>query len=227
VLTDPHALDRDQPAGRAFVRIAAATFTLPTADTADPGDVAGFDEDAAAAAAREVLRAREWRTVWARVGITCDQVSSTVLLLPVPVNGPTPALTHVTATRGEPVWVTARMTGDTCTVADTVRTGHLLVRVCENPSVVEAAAQTLGETCPPLVCLYGRPSGAAWAVLAAVAAAGGTVLLSSDRDDAGNQIAADVTRELSAHHGPGCVQPWLPDVAGMSRKSGSTHSWPI
>lgn len=87
--------------------------------------------------------------------------------------------------------------------------------VCENPSVAEAAADALGVDCPPLVCLYGRPSGAAWEVISAAAAAGARLLVSTDRDVAGRQIAAEVTGALGARFGPGCVSPWLPDVEGM------------
>lgn len=83
--------------------------------------------------------------------------------------------------------------------------------VCENPSVVEAAADRLGAPCPPLVCLYGRPSVAAWAVLDAVAAAGGVLRVSTDRDAAGNQIAAEVLARFGAER----VVPWLAEADGV------------
>jgi uncharacterized protein (TIGR02679 family) len=214
VLLDPHALDRVSPAGRALARIAAASFAV--IDTPeDPNAVAVVPLEEMAAAWRDITRASRWRTVWARLGITCDQVSSTVLVLNVPLFGTNPALAEVTATLGEPVWVTARMTSQGCAVVASGDLGPTAeVMVCENPSIAETAADVLGSRCPPLICLYGRPSGAAWAVLEAAAAAGARVLVSTDRDLAGAQIAAEVTSMLDAEFGAGTVVPWLPQAEG-------------
>ena len=43
------------------------------------------------------------------------------------------------------------------------------VFVCENPSVVEAAADRIGDRCAPLICTFGRPSLAALRLLKALA----------------------------------------------------------
>ena len=48
-----------------------------------------------------------WRAAWASVGVACDRVSSTVLVLNLPLLG-SPALQAVTAVPGEPTWLTAR-----------------------------------------------------------------------------------------------------------------------
>jgi uncharacterized protein (TIGR02679 family) len=165
---------------------------------------------AAAAAAKGALRARSWRASWERAGVLCDQVSSTVLVLNLPLEGPNPNLAHLTRVAGEPVWITARLTRDGCRLPPTLRHELTVVRVFENPSVIEAAADRLGINSPPLVCLYGRPSTAAWAVLAAIAASGSRMLLSTDRDSAGKQIAAEIKQEF----GPGMVAPWLPGEDG-------------
>lgn len=82
------------------------------------------------------------------------------------------------------------------------------VRVCENPSVVEAAAQALGAACPPLTCTYGRPSGAAWTLLRGLVAAGAAIVVSGDRDQAGQSISRDLIAGL-----PG-ASAWLPQAAG-------------
>ncbi len=42
--------------------------------------------------------------------------------------------------------------------------------VCENPSIVEAAADQLGASSHPLICTYGRPDFAAVTVLRSIAA---------------------------------------------------------
>lgn len=85
------------------------------------------------------------------------------------------------------------------------------MRVCENPSVIEAAAAELGSSCPPLICLYGRPSSAAWDVLEAVVRAGGRLAVSTDRDTAGTQILDEVFRSYPAQG----VERWLPDAPGL------------
>lgn len=115
---------------------------------------------------------------------------------------------------GEPVWITARLTRDGCRLPPALRHELTVVRVFENPPVIEAAADRLGVYSPPLVCLYGRPSTAAWAVLAAIAASGSRMLLSTDRDGAGKQIAAEIVTEIKQGFGPGMVAPWLPGEDG-------------
>jgi Protein of unknown function C-terminus (DUF2399) len=85
----------------------------------------------------------------------------------------------------------------------------VVVRVCENPSLVEAAADMYGAAALPLICTYGRPSGAAWALLRGVARAGARVKVGGDRDPAGRAISGDLIDGL-----PG-AEPWLAEVAGL------------
>lgn len=214
-LLDPHALDRDKPVGRAAARLLAATLAF--LDEESDGVPARPDHHRVAtaiSAAKSVLRARPWRATWESAGVVCDQVSSTVLVLNLPLEGPNAALSKLTEISGEPIWLTARMTREGCRLSNGRRSEVALVRVFENPSVIEAAADRLGANCPPLVCLYGRPSAAAWEVLSAIADTATPILLSTDRDKAGEQIAAEIIAELERSHGPGAVTPWLPSVAG-------------
>jgi uncharacterized protein (TIGR02679 family) len=215
VLGDPHALDRDTFVGRTLVRCLAAMTALATGavEAAAADSSAGRDAQlaAAAAAAADAVRAREWRATWAEAGILCDQVSSTVLVLNLPLTGPNPALAQVTRVGAEPLWVTSRMTSAGCSLVTDALSDPLVVRVCENPSVMEAATAELGSSCPPLICLYGRPSSAAWDVLEAVVRAGGRLAVSADRDTAGTQIADEVSRSYPA---PG-VESWLPNAPGL------------
>ncbi|MFC8796901.1 TIGR02679 domain-containing protein [Promicromonospora sp. NPDC057138] len=225
-LGDPHALDRDRATGRAAARILAATLAYldNNGDDNIRGDNHRADDQddptgsgrvaAAVAAAKGALRARPWRAAWERAGVLCDQVSSTVLVLNLPLEGPNPNLAHITGVAGEPVWITARLTRDGCRLPPALRHELTVVRVFENPSVIEAAADRLGVYSPPLVCLYGRPSTAAWAVLAAIAASGSRMLLSTDRDGAGKQIAGEIVTEIKQGFGPGMVAPWLPGEDG-------------
>lgn len=198
---DPHALDRNRALGRAAARALAAH-----------GAARGGHEGAelAAAAAASCASSAGWRATWAAAGVTCDEVSSTVLVLNLPLPGPGPAgaLLRAAAVVGEPVWLTARSLRGTGS-AGLPELACLTVRVCENPAVVEAAATALGVRCPPLVCTYGRPSTGAWLLLDAVAGAGAIVLVSGDRDVAGLEISRDLLGRL-----PGS-QAWLPEAPGL------------
>ena len=73
--------------------------------------------------------------------------------------------------------------------------------VCENPSIVAAAANALGPGCPPLLCTSGWPNTAVAAILDAAEAAGMGVLVHADGDEAGAAIAARVLRRTRA-------RPW-------------------
>jgi uncharacterized protein (TIGR02679 family) len=192
---DPHALDRDRDLGRITARILAASGA-PQAD----GDAGRAD------AAANALAAAEWRQTWAAHEVLCDEVSATVLVLGLHLCGQASAaaLATTAAHHGEPVWLTARSLRGKWAPADPATT----VRVCENPAVVEAAADELGAACPPLVCVYGRPSTAAWTLLHGLAGAGTRLLVSADRDIAGLGFAKAMLKL------PGAL-PWLPDATGL------------
>jgi hypothetical protein len=70
------------------------------------------------------------------------------------------------------------------------------VRVCENPSVIEAAADKLGPGCPPLVCTFGWPTTAAFSLLAGLENAGVTLQLRADDDRAGQAIVTRLQATL-------------------------------
>lgn len=193
-LSDPHALDASQPLGRATARILAATQALH--DNADP----------AQAAELACSSSSGWRTTWANAGVACDEVSSMVLVLNVPL--PRGSTAARVATPGEPVWLTARTLRDLPAHATTPGWAPPAVRVCENPSVIESAADTYGADCLPLVCTFGRPHAAAWQLLRALAAAGTHLFISADQDAAGRSITAALLDAL-----PNST-PWLKEVPG-------------
>lgn len=191
-LDSPHDLDRDTETGRAVARLLAATARHQ------------LGEDPARTSA--VTTAASWRDAWASAGVLCDRVSSTVLVLNLRLEGTAPAvsISRAGADGGEPCWLTMRsLLGDFGGGP-----GLCTLRVCENPAVVEAAADELGRASAPLVCTYGRPSAAAMTLLGRLAEQGWRLLVSADRDLAGRQIAA----ELLALRG---AQPWCPDVVGL------------
>ena len=197
LFADPHALDRTCMLGRAAVRMLAGSRAA----------AAGEDPRAAVQA---VATSAGWREAWAAAGVACDQVSSTVLVLNVPLPGSSvPAtLTQAAAQAGEPLWLTARMLrANWAPPPGSLQS--LVVRVCENPSLVEAAAEGHVAACLPLVCTYGRPSVAAWTLLRGLAVAGARIRVSGDRDETGQAITRDLIAGL-----PG-AQAWLPQAPGV------------
>ncbi|MCW3817982.1 TIGR02679 family protein [Micromonospora sp. DR5-3] len=130
--------------------------------------------------------AMQRRMLWYAVGVTVDELSSTVLAVNLPTQpgcrlhtlaGPAAAL-------GEPVVLTLRqLTRDEPTfTADEVY-------ACENPTVLAAAADELGPACPPLVCVGGQPTTAALRLLTALTAAGAQLRYHGDFDWGGLRIA--------------------------------------
>jgi len=59
------------------------------------------------------------------------------------------------------------------------------VFVCENVTVLEAAADELGSACPPMVCTDGVPSSAALDLVGRLAAEGCRISVRADVDEAG------------------------------------------
>ena len=169
VLGRAHALDRGPVAGAVLRGLCW---------------LSGEREVPTAAAAR--------RAVWASAGVAVDTVSSTVLTLGLTVPGHTaiPITLRANAAAGLAVRLTlAQLTAHLEDSALGCRRG---VFVCENPSVVEEAAMTLGPACPPLICVEGRPSVAGKRLLAALQAGGAELRYHGDFDWAGVQIAADL-----------------------------------
>lgn len=157
VVGDAHALDRSAPLGRAAALLAAleAGLAYPTAPA-------------------------EWRRTWRTAGVFCDEVSSRVLVLNLPLRGDAPAAAVAGAVPGEPTWLTLRSLAGSLEVP-----AGTTVFVCENPTVVEAAADRLGIGCAPLVCTDGRPSQAVLDLLRALVAGGAAVRARADFDAAG------------------------------------------
>ncbi len=167
---DAHALDRERALGRAAARLAAH---LQAARSGEPLQ-------------DPLSSAQAWRDAWSGVGIACDEVSSTVLVLGVPLRGPAPAAALTRAAGREPVWLTLRSLRQ----RPLPEPGVTEAFVCENPSVIEAAADRLGSGSAPLICTFGRPNLAATTLLRALAEAGVTLHIGADGDDTGRAIVA-------------------------------------
>jgi uncharacterized protein (TIGR02679 family) len=179
VLDDPHGLDKDTELGRA-VAVLIAGFT---AFEADP-DVDLADR----VAPRTITAGENWRTTWAARGIACDEVSSLVLCLNLMLTGTASVvpIAAAAAAVGEPVWLTHRSLRGAWSLAPGVDS----VYVCENPAVVEAAAEHYGADCAPVVCTYGWPSSAALELITGLERSGAQLHVRADDDNAGQRIVA-------------------------------------
>ncbi|MER6213682.1 TIGR02679 family protein [Streptomyces sp. NPDC001674] len=134
----------------------------------------------------------EWRReAWASAGLLRDELSSTVLTLNL--RG-TPALDWA-ADGGEPCVLTLRQL-----IRNPLAIAAPVVRICENPTVLAAAADTHGADAAPLVCLQGQASAAALALLRHLHESGTTLLYHGDFDWGGLRIASALLRHV----------PWLP-----------------
>lgn len=120
------------------------------------------------------------RDAWASAGLLRDELSSTVLTLNL--RG-TPALDWMAET-GEPCVLTLRQL-----THQRPQATPPVVRICENPAVLAAAADTHGSGCPPLVCLQGQPSAAALTLLRHLHADGAALFYHGDFDWGGCRIA--------------------------------------
>jgi uncharacterized protein (TIGR02679 family) len=176
---DAHALDRARPLGRL---VTAALFALEHASPREPAS------------------ADEWRAVWARVGVSCDELSCTALTLGLRshrlARGYLAGRLRAAARAGRPLVLTLAELR-----AEPPRLAGEVLFVCENPSIVAAAASALGARCPSLLCTGGWPNTAVAAILGAAEAAGMEILVHADGDEAGAAIAARVLKRVGA-------RPW-------------------
>ncbi|MER7169649.1 TIGR02679 family protein, partial [Micromonospora sp. NPDC000207] len=179
------------PAGREpLARLAARTT----------GDAHALDPDRPLATlVRSAIRSCWWgsgplpesaaaqrRMLWFAAGVLLDELSSTVLALNLPTlpGCRLHRLAGSAAAAGEPVVLTLRQL-----TRDEPHFAAVPVFVCENPTVLAAAADRFGSGCPPLVCVAGQPSTAALRLLTALTGAGAALRYHGDFDWGGLRIA--------------------------------------
>lgn len=167
---DAHALDRNQGLGRAIARYLAGRVDDEESRIDPVGDAAA------------------WHRAWESGGVVCDGVSAQVLVLNLPLVGDGPAA-QLTDMPAEPVWLTLRTLLRHFQLAD----GVPEVFVCENPAIVEAAADRFGPHSRPLVCTFGLPNLATMTLLSSLAAAT-TLRVRADGDAVGHRIVDRLLR---------------------------------
>lgn len=179
---DAHALDAGSPLATLAFSAARALAGLP------------FRTDGGA---------ESRRSVWTAVGVHIDELSSLVLCLGLPGDGTLLGrLLDAAGATGEPVALTLRQLRRHPEPLPAAG----LVRICENPVVVAAAADALGDRCPPLVCAGGRPSAAVWRLLESLAAGGAEFAYHGDFDWGGIGIATALHERVG-------WRPWRYDTA--------------
>lgn len=196
IVGDAHALDTGTSLGTLAMRLAAAVGTLAT--------------DA------PVTSARWRREAWASAGIVIDELSSMVLVLGLP--GGTESATAISlaalARDGQPALLTLRQLNLT-----SIGVIPPDVFVCENPAVVAAAADQLGASCPPLVCVSGQPGAAVIRLLITLAEGGAKLHYHGDFDWGGITIARTLGQRVDC-------QPWRYDAAAYSQAIASLPDLP-
>jgi uncharacterized protein (TIGR02679 family) len=185
-----HALDDGRPLTTLAFSCARALAGLP------------FRTDGGAESRRET---------WAAVGVHLDELSSTVLCLGLPGDTATETGRMLAAMHGEPVSLTLRQLRRH---PAPIRAG--LVRICENPVVLTAAADALGPACPPLVCGNGRPSTAVWRLLELLAEGSAEFAYHGDFDWGGVAIATAVRARIG-------WRPWRYDAAAYREAASNTR----
>jgi uncharacterized protein (TIGR02679 family) len=178
VTGDAHALDPDRPLATLAIR-AAALFGVERWDHAESR-----------------------RDAWAALGVLCDELSAPALVLNLRAAGDS-ATSHALrwhADAGEPCYLSTRQLLRATPLFELKMTGST-VFVCENPTVVAAAANRLGRASQPLICIDGQPRTAARILLNQLRAAGVRLRYHGDFDWPGIQIANTI---LARH----AAEPW-------------------
>ena len=171
-----HALDRGQPLAALAIRFARQ-----------------LDESS------RWKTAAERRDAWEVLGVLCDELSAPVLVLNLRADGEslTARALNLHAAAGEPYRISVRQLRRHPPLFDPISCGPV-VFVCENPTVVDVAANKLGRSCRPLVCVDGQPKTASRLLLDSLTKAGIQVRYHGDFDWDGIRIANTIIRRHGA-----------------------------
>jgi len=194
---DAHALDDGRPVGTLVLSAVRALAGLPFAAEGSAGSR---------------------RAAWAAAGVHLDELSSLVLCLGLPGDTRT-ALGRMLAScreAGQPAVLTLRQLRCHPGALTTGPLRAALVRICENPIVVAAAADELGAECQPLICVGGQPSAAGFRLLELLAAGGAEFGYHGDFDWGGVRIANAVHQRVN-------WRPWRYDHVAYQTAVSATH----
>jgi uncharacterized protein (TIGR02679 family) len=173
---DGHALDPGRPLSAIMLRLVAKLSGI---------------EDCGTAEGR--------RTAWAGVGILVDELSAPVLTLNLRSEGTSSIdrALNLHAEMGEPYRITTRQLLRNRFRLSKSSVGSR-VYVCENPTVIAAAANTLETKSSPMICIEGQPKTAAHILFFVLRRAGIDIAYHGDFDWPGIQIANLMIRRYAA-----------------------------
>ena len=173
---DSHALDRGQPLATLCLRAIAAVHGIDGQQSADGR-----------------------RKAWAAIGVIIDDLSAPVLVfnLRAATNSALDPILDLHRRQGQPAFLTYRQlqSENPFTPLDPAMR---VVFICENPSIVSAAAREIGARCRPLVCTNGQPASATHLLLSQLRQAGAELRCHTDFDWAGFRIMDQLAREHAA-----------------------------
>jgi len=196
-----HALDRGQPLAALVIRLSRQ-----------------FDESS------RWKTSAQRRDAWETLGVLCDELSAPVLVLNLRADSQslTGRALNLHADAGEPYRMSVRQLRRHPPSFDLKSCGPE-VFVCENPTVVDVAANRLGPRCCPLVCLDGQPKSSAHLLLSLLTQAGIRIRYHGDFDWDGIRIANTVMRR----HGATAWRFSTPDYVAASEKKHALKGTPI
>lgn len=185
-LDDSHALDGDRPEATLVLKALQHQYLPPDERGPLPTSV-------------------DRRALWAAAGVLLDELSAPVLVhnLPATGRGLVDQILQVHAHAAEPARLTLRALLRHS--PDLAGLEGRTVFVCENPTVVAAAADALGPDSPPLVCTDGQPSAAVQTLLRQLTAVRARLVHHGDFDGGGLRIATLLVDRFGA-------KPWRMDT---------------
>ncbi len=150
---------------------------------------------------RQLTDAADWKTAagrrdaWESLGVLCDEVSGPVLVLNLRADQEslTGRALNLHADAGEPYRISVRQLRRQPPTFHPQTTGSIIF-VCENPTVVDVAANKLGRACQPLVCLDGQPKTGGRMLLDNLTKAGCELRYHGDFDWDGLRIGNTITQ---------------------------------
>lgn len=194
---DSHALDRGQP---------LATLCLRAIEV-----LHGIDGQSSASARRKA---------WAAIGVLIDDLSAPVLTFNLRAAGDSELgqILDLHRQQGQPAFLTYRQLRGS-NAFEPIDSAMQTVFICENPSVVSAAAREIGARCHPLVCTNGQPTSTVHLILSQLRGAGAELRCHADFDWAGLRIVDQLVREHTAI-------PWRMGVEEYRAASGTVSLAP-
>ena len=165
----------------------------------------------------ELNDAQARRNAWASVGVVCDELSASVLTLNLRADATslTGRAAELYAAHGEPCRLAVRQLLRHPPRFDPARDSQT-VYICENSTIVAAAADRLAAASAPLVCVEGEPNTAARVLLGQLASADVRLAYHGDFDWKGIQIANLVMRRHGAVPWRFCTDDYLATSGGTT-----------